>query len=442
MLPFFIPCFTPASSRHLSLEKAAGVLNDATQAKSIDRKSPFDENVAGLRSRLQHSDPTSMAIELLSQKPEFFHRFYSTLSKDGASYITALEAAEDEVADVSLRERLSFSLRSLMCTGWRETHEKTVDKATLLNEKLNEKLNDQPKLQKVDSHWTNHENLATYLLMRALRNGKIDDISDINELKFADACQNQARRTLHYGRSNVDLDLKKNNAAYARMEAGRRLEGELPKSHNADFYALNTFVNRQAASAMAQAGNCSEHAYQAAASILHSSQHMENFFDNPSSVTFGIAKANKLDHEWVSLNGKKNSIYIDPWQYGPAIFKEDARLNADITAFPLRVNSKESETVIGYLADRQKMVDAKSKSYEEHLRDVNSKGLKQEKVWLASEVIDRTKFPTRDDKMIEQNAHAFAVSILVALGASSSEAARAAPIIVREVKNENGTFIR
>jgi hypothetical protein len=98
---------------------------------------------------------------------------------------------------MSLYENDSHFPYAHSCVRDGEKHtKKAVDKATLLNEKLNEKLNDQPKLQKVDSHWTNHENLATYLLMRALRNGKIDDISDINELKFADACQNQARRTL------------------------------------------------------------------------------------------------------------------------------------------------------------------------------------------------------------------------------------------------------
>lgn len=330
-----------------------------------------------------------------------------------------------------------------MKTGWRETHKKSQDKATFLNDKLNE-LNEasQPKLQKVDSHWTNHENLAVYLLMRALRNGKVDDVHDINELKFADACSNQSRRTLHHGRSNVDADLKKNGAAYARMAAGRRLEGDLPNPPHTDFRELNSFANRQAASFISKAGNCSEHSHQAAASILHSRQHIGGFFDNPSSVVLGIAQAKKIDHEWVKLEGRKNSIYVDPWQYGPAIFEEDARIKADVTMLQLQVNSKLAGTLLDDLSDRNKMAKAKSESYEEYLSEINAKDLKQEKVWVGSEVIDRAKFPAQDEQKIQQNANAFAVSILVALGASSSEADRAAPIIVQEATNAKGTFVR
>lgn len=69
MFPFPFPFLLPSPSRYLSIDRAAEHLNGKNQAKAINDKSQFDENVTGIKSRLEHMESSANnAIELIKTR--------------------------------------------------------------------------------------------------------------------------------------------------------------------------------------------------------------------------------------------------------------------------------------------------------------------------------------------------------------------------------------
>lgn len=429
----------------------------AKSAKNETRKiQKFLSNTENLLKRIQFLGNQSHVDWLLDHR-NYVKVFCNSVIENrgkGNSFSAGLEAVDAHMQrDKSLTQQqkseiymqLTKHLAGLAVDGWAQSHEKLIDKVVLLDGYLSraQPATTPPVLTDINSHWTNHEALAIYLLWRAIKNGAVDSPQQINELKHVDACVNFARKTLHHGRSNVNVDLKKNPTAYSRMEAGRRLEKEMPLVANGDLSMRIMMANRIAASSLSQAGNCSEHAYQTAAGLLYAKNQAKGRSKHAPDLKFGIGKCHGLDHEWVTCQTAREKIMCaDSWQYGPAILEEDARFKSNVTFSTIRINSKSADRALAEINKRKKLLDKASRQYERHLSSVESAKLKRTKVWVATDVMKKSNFTQDEEVRSRTKVKRFAVSIFTALGASRPEANRAASPIVSDALRSNYTFVK
>ena len=169
--------------------------------------------------------------------------------------------------------------------------------------------------------------LAGYLLGRAVDNRPVEG-AGLGRLREANATVEQSRQLLGMGRGNVAVDIEATQGQSTRhAEAGRRLGREV-QAHAKGVASRD--VASVAASVIAQAGNCSEHAN--VATHLHAGKL------GPGEEVHATSHK-KADHSWAELKDKgdrDHHVVIDPWAEGPAIFAPDGEFTAKPDALKTR----------------------------------------------------------------------------------------------------------
>lgn len=166
--------------------------------------------------------------------------------------------------------------------------------------------------------------LAGYLLIRSAMGEPVEQ-QDIPRLRRTNDTVQETRARFPHGRGNVATDIAaSNHACSRRAQAAHDVLADLMRDSGARLMLMNPTLAHAAISEFVQGGHCA--GYSAVAMALHAPKLA------PGETVHYVQRNHRDHHDWTESRvdeGHHQTIVMDAWAEGPAVFARDSRFAAD-----------------------------------------------------------------------------------------------------------------